>query len=549
MHCLAGLDSLTSGAVYIGDTYLAKLNDKELTELRRDEGRLHLPGLQPDPDARPPTRTSRLPLMLGGDERRQGRGSTRSIDTVGLRDRLKHRPSELSGGQQQRVAVARALASQPDDHLRRRADRQPRPRTGAEILDFMRRAVREYGQTIVMVTHDPVAARLRRPRHLPRRRPDRRRDGRPDGRARARPDEALRGLSVSRASTAPHRPAEHPARVSGALIAISIAILVGVSFVVGSFVLADSLRKTFDDLFTQISRERRPRGPLAGRLRRRRRQPQRDPIPAALARRPSRGVDGVAAAEPALAALRPDLVDHRTASRGQGAHQGAPDARRRRGPATSRCPGCRSSEGRPPSGSDQVAIDKATADREDFAVGDPIQVITDTGTDPFTITAPRRARRQRRLRRRHARGLGRRRRPSRCSAPTATFDAIDVTVADGADPATVQREHRGDAARGHRGRHPRGAHRGEQADARHDHQRVRQRPARLRLRHRLRQRLPHQQRVPDHDRPAAARAGPDAGRRRRRQPGAADDLHRGAGDVGRRHDRSASAAASSSPRC
>ena len=95
-------------------------------------------------------------------------------------------------------------------------------------------------------------------------------------------------------------------------------------------------------------------------------------------------------------------------------------------------------EGRPPSGPDQVAIDKATADREDFAVGDTIEVITDTGTHDVHDHRPGRARRQRRVRRRHARRVGRRHGASRCSAPTTCFDGIDVAVAEGVDPATVQ---------------------------------------------------------------------------------------------------------------
>ena len=156
MHCLAGLDSLTSGAVYIGDTYLAKLNDKDLTELRRRKV-----GFVFQAYNLIPTLTAQenilLPLMLGGDD-----GDRAWIDevvtTVGLKDRLKHRPSELSGGQQQRVAVARAMASQPDIIFADEPTGNLDSRTGAEILDFMRRAVREYGQTIVMVTHDPNAA-------------------------------------------------------------------------------------------------------------------------------------------------------------------------------------------------------------------------------------------------------------------------------------------------------------------------------------------------------------------------------------------------------
>ncbi len=156
MHALAGLDSLTSGAVYIGDTYLATLKDKELTELRRREvGFIFqaynlIPTLSAEENIR-------LPLLLGnskGDET----WINRVIDTVGLRDRLKHRPSELSGGQQQRVAVARALASRPTIIFADEPTGNLDSRTGAEILSFMRLAVNELNQTIVMVTHDPLAA-------------------------------------------------------------------------------------------------------------------------------------------------------------------------------------------------------------------------------------------------------------------------------------------------------------------------------------------------------------------------------------------------------
>ncbi len=156
MHSLAGLDGLTSGAVYIGETHLAALKDRELTELRREKvGFIFqaynlIPTLSAEENIR-------LPLLLGnskGDEQ----WINRVIDTVGLRDRLKHRPSELSGGQQQRVAVARALASQPTIIFADEPTGNLDSHTGAEILDFMRRAVNELGQTIVMVTHDPVAA-------------------------------------------------------------------------------------------------------------------------------------------------------------------------------------------------------------------------------------------------------------------------------------------------------------------------------------------------------------------------------------------------------
>lgn len=156
LHCLAGLDTLTSGATYIGETYLASLDDKQLTELRRtDVGFIFqsfnlIPTLTAEENIK-------LPLMLGG-ETGDAAWIQQVIDTVGLTERIQHRPSELSGGQQQRVAVARALASQPKIIFADEPTGNLDSTTGAEILDFMRRAVREFGQTIVMVTHDPGAA-------------------------------------------------------------------------------------------------------------------------------------------------------------------------------------------------------------------------------------------------------------------------------------------------------------------------------------------------------------------------------------------------------
>jgi len=156
MHCLAGLDSLTSGAVYIGETALADLNDKQLTELRRTAVGFIFQAYNLVPTLTAEENIT-LPLLLGGTKGDQA-WIDNVIDTVGLRDRLRHRPSELSGGQQQRVAVARALASQPTIIFADEPTGNLDSRTGAEILAFMRRAVRELGQTIVMVTHDPVAA-------------------------------------------------------------------------------------------------------------------------------------------------------------------------------------------------------------------------------------------------------------------------------------------------------------------------------------------------------------------------------------------------------
>ena len=156
MHCIAGLDTLTSGSVFIGDTDLSQLSDKALTVLRRDEvGFIFqaynlVPTLSAEENILLPSSLGKRPVDREWFDQ--------IVQTVGLGDRLAHRPSELSGGQQQRVAVARALASKPSIIFADEPTGNLDSRAGAEILSFMRRAVRELGQTIVMVTHDPVAA-------------------------------------------------------------------------------------------------------------------------------------------------------------------------------------------------------------------------------------------------------------------------------------------------------------------------------------------------------------------------------------------------------
>ena len=156
MHCIAGLDSLTSGAVFIGDTDLSKLNDKALTQLRREKIGFIFQAFNLIP-----TLTAHenivLPLTLGKQKGDQA-WIDLVIDTINLRDRLEHRPSELSGGQQQRVAIARALASKPDIIFADEPTGNLDSKTGTEVLQFMRRAVSDLGQTIVMVTHDATAA-------------------------------------------------------------------------------------------------------------------------------------------------------------------------------------------------------------------------------------------------------------------------------------------------------------------------------------------------------------------------------------------------------
>ncbi len=156
MHCLAGLDSVTSGEVYIGDVALGRLSDKRLTRLRRDRVGFvfQMFNLVPTLTA---AENITLPLDIAGVKPDRAWLDT-VIDTIGLRDRLRHRPAELSGGQQQRVACARALATRPDIIFADEPTGNLDSRSSAEVLSFLRRSVREMGQTVVMVTHDPVAA-------------------------------------------------------------------------------------------------------------------------------------------------------------------------------------------------------------------------------------------------------------------------------------------------------------------------------------------------------------------------------------------------------
>ena len=156
MHVVAGLDNLTQGQVFIGDVELGTLSDKELTLLRRTQIGFVFQAFN-----LVPTLTARenvvLPLTLAG-ARPDPAWFEEVVGVVGLGDRLGHRPAELSGGQQQRVAVARALAGRPDIVFADEPTGNLDSRSGAEILGFLRRAVDDLGQTVVMVTHDPTAA-------------------------------------------------------------------------------------------------------------------------------------------------------------------------------------------------------------------------------------------------------------------------------------------------------------------------------------------------------------------------------------------------------
>lgn len=156
MQCMAGLDRLTSGAAFIGETALSMLNDKELTLLRRSKVGFVFQAFNLIPTLSAIENIT-LPMDLAGTSGDQA-WIDEVVSTVGLGDRLTHRPSELSGGQQQRVAVARALASRPDIIFADEPTGNLDSRTSGEILSFMEDAVDKMGQTIVMVTHDPYSA-------------------------------------------------------------------------------------------------------------------------------------------------------------------------------------------------------------------------------------------------------------------------------------------------------------------------------------------------------------------------------------------------------
>ena len=156
LHCVAGLDTLTSGQAFIGDADLSTLNDHQLTILRRDHVGFVFQSFNLVPTITAAENID-LPLLLAG---RTGDRAwiAKIIETMDIGARLHHLPDQMSGGQQQRVAVARALASRPEIIFADEPTGNLDSHAGAEVLGFMRRAVDEMGQTIVMVTHDPIAA-------------------------------------------------------------------------------------------------------------------------------------------------------------------------------------------------------------------------------------------------------------------------------------------------------------------------------------------------------------------------------------------------------
>ncbi|MFJ4485670.1 ABC transporter ATP-binding protein [Streptomyces longwoodensis] len=156
MHCLAGLDTVSAGQVWLGDTEITGLRERELTQLRRDRIGFMFQSFNLIPTLSAAENIT-LPMDIAG-RRPDPAWLEQVIDALGLRDRLRHRPAQLSGGQQQRVACARALVSRPELIFADEPTGNLDSRAGLEVLGFLRQAVDELGQTVVMVTHDPGAA-------------------------------------------------------------------------------------------------------------------------------------------------------------------------------------------------------------------------------------------------------------------------------------------------------------------------------------------------------------------------------------------------------
>ena len=197
MHCMAGLDTPTSGHAFIGDDEIGRLDDAGPDPAAARPGRVRVPVVQPRPDARR-GRQHQAARRSRGEPRSTGHGSTTSSAGSGSRERLSHRPSELSGGQQQRVACARALIGRPELIFADEPTGNLDSNASAEVLEFLRRSVTDDGQSIVMVTHDAHARRLRRPGRVPRRRQGGGRARVADRRRRPRADEEAGQLTCER---------------------------------------------------------------------------------------------------------------------------------------------------------------------------------------------------------------------------------------------------------------------------------------------------------------------------------------------------------------
>ncbi len=375
MHTLAGLDTLTSGSVWIGDTDLSTLDDRRLTRLRRDRVGFVFQQFNLIPTL---TAAENIELPMRLARRRPDRAWVDEVvATVGLGRRLTHRPSELSGGQQQRVAVARALASRPEIVFADEPTGNLDSRTGAEILSFMRTAVRELGQTIVMVTHDPVAASYAdRAVFLA--------DGRVVGElldptsdsvldAHARPG----GLITM------FRLAIQTVRAGRArFLLTAMATVLGVAFMAGTLVLTDTIRNAYDGIaateFASTGAVVQSRNTVDdGQM-----GTTRGSIPASVVDQ-VRAVPGVAAAD-GIVGGSARLIGRDGKLVDAGADQALPI-----GMAWPSAPSLNPLHlvaGRAPATDDEIVIDRASARDGGFAPGDEVGVLTPSGSARYTVS-------------------------------------------------------------------------------------------------------------------------------------------------------------------
>ncbi len=518
MHVLAGLDSLTSGEVYIGATELGSLDDRTLTRLRRDRI-----GFVFQAYNLMPTLTAyeniTLPFALAG-RKPDREWVDRVIDSVSLGPRLRHRPSELSGGQQQRVAVARALATRPELVFADEPTGNLDSTTGAEVLEFLRAAVRTMGQTVVMVTHDPVAAGYAdRVVFLSDGRVSGG-HGRTDARACARRPQGPAIPQDDRSLTMLRLVLSSLRANARRLTSTSIAVCLGVALLAGTMVLGDTLKSNFDSLFQSALGNADAVVRSANTLDTDGEYAQ-DLIDGSLADQLA-GVDGVAAVAPQI-----EGFGQLTGSDGEKLGGNGPPTLAGNWIEDQDLNPYELVEGRAPEATDEVVINRGAAEDGDLAVGDttivatpePVEVTIvgiatfggEDGLGPIDVhgVLPRRGRGA------HDRAPGR---------------------GDVAAGAGGERHQRGRGGRSSRRRHVRG----RRSDQRLRAGRGGQRPDRRRLPRlsphvprRVRRGRPagrhvqHQQHVCDHRRPASALVGVAAGGRRRAPPGPVDDDRRG----------------------
>ena len=404
MHLLAALDEPTEGHVTIAGTRLGELSDNEVTKLRREHiGFIFqffnlLPMLTAEENIV-------LPLTLGGTKP-EAEFFDDLLGKVGLQDRRKHRPSELSGGQQQRVAIARALVSRPSVVFADEPTGNLDSKTGGEILDLLRGSVRDYGQTLVMVTHDARAAAtadrilfiadgLHRQGAARRRRASGARGGRRDRVAMIRV--ALRGLAGRKFRT----------------VLTAIAIVLGVAMMSGAYVLTDTIDKAFNAIFVEsyagtdaVVSGKDADISFEGE------QSQPPPIPEDVLEQ-VRAVDGVEVATGSVTDFQTKLLKPDGESIDTG---GAPSFAFgiETAPEYDRFNPLNLVEGSWPSGSEEVAIDEGVADDENLAVGDRIGVAALGPAQEFEIVGIARYGDAELARRRHVRDL---RHPDRPGAP------------------------------------------------------------------------------------------------------------------------------------